>query len=77
MTSVSKGVKIDNHLHELLYMNYKDKKKEYQSGFICNFCKKSYNYEINCFHCKICEFDVCDSCFCQEIEKGVKKLNLY
>ena len=78
MSSAEKGIKIENHTHEIKYCTYLEKSSSaYSGGFVCNLCRKSYGQKINCFHCSPCQYDICDKCFTAEVEKDAKKLNLY
>ena len=55
--------KISNHQHELIFSNHSMKPGYGKGGWICDICRKSFEYNVNNFFCGLCGFDVCDVCF--------------
>jgi len=54
-------LRISNHQHELVFSD--NSMKGYgMSGWICDLCKKHFNYNISNFFCSLCGFDACDVC---------------
>ena len=53
--------KISNHKHELVFSD--NLMKGYgMNGWICDLCKKHFQYNISNFFCALCGFDACDEC---------------
>ena len=55
--------RISNHQHELIFSNNSMKPGYGKSGWICDICRKSFDYNRANFFCGLCGFDVCDVCF--------------
>ena len=55
--------RITNHQHELVFSNNSMKPGYGKSGWICDICRKSFNYNTPNFFCSLCGFDVCDVCY--------------
>ena len=55
--------RITNHQHELVFSNHSMKPGYGKGGWICDICRKSFNYNTSNFFCSLCGFDVCDVCF--------------
>ena len=55
--------RISNHQHELVFSNHSMKPGYGKGGWICDICRKSFNYNTSNFFCSLCGFDVCDVCF--------------
>ena len=55
--------RISNHQHELIYSNYPMKPGYGKGGWICDICRKSFEYNTTNFFCSLCGFDVCDVCY--------------
>ena len=54
-------LKISNHQHELVFSD--NLMKGYgMNGWICDLCKKHFQYNISNFFCALCGFDACDVC---------------
>ena len=54
-------LKISNHQHELVFSD--NLMKGYgKNGWICDLCKKHFDYNISNFFCALCGFDACDVC---------------
>ena len=49
------GIKIDNHLHDLIYMIT-------NRNWICNLCSQKYDNSAPTYYCTNCDYDVCESC---------------
>jgi hypothetical protein len=54
---------ITNHQHELIFSNYSMKSGYGKGGWICDICRKSFEYNFPNFYCSLCGFDVCDVCY--------------
>jgi len=53
--------KISNHKHELVFSN--NEMKGYGiNGWICDICRKNFQYTVSNFFCALCGFDACDTC---------------
>ena len=55
--------RISNHQHELVYSNHSMKPGYGKSGWICDVCRKHFEYNTPNFFCSLCGFDVCDVCY--------------
>ena len=55
--------RISNHPHELIFSNNPMKPGYGKGGWICDICRKSFEYNRANFFCGLCGFDVCDVCF--------------
>ena len=53
-----KGIKIDAHNHELIYMIT-------NRYWRCNLCRKNYDNNIPTYYCTNCDYDVCSECMSQ------------
>ena len=58
-------IKYENHPCLLLLVDYKNKSKEYDNsaGYCCDECKKSFEKQIPCYYCPICNYDLCLECY--------------
>ena len=55
---------VSNHPHEVIFSDYSIKASRYRKGgWICDVCRKNFNYDVPNFCCLLCTFDICDSCF--------------
>ena len=54
---------ITKHEHELVYSNHSMKPGYGKGGWICDICRKSFDYNTCNYFCSLCGFDVCDVCF--------------
>ena len=53
-----------NHPHPLtLIHNTLDLYPDYGGGWKCDSCERSYDHKFKPYHCSICNFDLCKSCF--------------
>ena len=53
--------RISNHKHELVFSD--NSMKGYgMSGWICDICRKNFQYTVPNFFCGLCGFDACDVC---------------
>ena len=55
--------RITNHPHDLIYSNHPMKPGYGKSGWICDVCRTSFQYNVTNYFCGICGFDVCDACY--------------
>ena len=55
--------RITKHPHELIYSNHSMKPGYGKSGWICDVCRKNFNYNTPNYFCGECGYDVCDPCF--------------
>ena len=55
--------KISNHQHELIFSSHSMKSGYGKGGWICDICRKSFEYHVPNFYCSLCGFDVCDVCY--------------
>ena len=55
--------RITNHQHELIFSNHSMKPGYGKGGWICDICRKSFEYNTANFFCSLCGFDVCDVCY--------------
>ena len=55
--------RITKHQHELVFSNHSMKPGYGKGGWICDLCRKNFNYDTTNFFCGLCGFDVCDVCF--------------
>ena len=55
--------RITNHQHELIFSDHSMKPGYGKSGWICDICRKSFQYNTPNFFCSLCGFDVCDVCY--------------
>ena len=55
--------RVSNHQHELIFADHSMKPGYGKSGWICDICRKSFQYNTPNFFCSLCNFDVCDVCY--------------
>ena len=52
------------HEHILVFSSYTMKAPGYALGdYQCNHCKEEFSKKVNNYHCKACEYDLCERCF--------------
>jgi len=52
------------HEHILIYSDYTMKAPQYaKANYYCDHCKEEFSKKVNNYHCKKCNYDLCDKCF--------------
>eukprot|EP00485_Elphidium_margaritaceum_P002375 CAMPEP_0202689630 /NCGR_PEP_ID=MMETSP1385-20130828/4833_1 /ASSEMBLY_ACC=CAM_ASM_000861 /TAXON_ID=933848 /ORGANISM="Elphidium margaritaceum" /LENGTH=1426 /DNA_ID=CAMNT_0049344779 /DNA_START=82 /DNA_END=4362 /DNA_ORIENTATION=+ len=64
LTSVTKGELLKDH-------------SAYMYGFSCNQCKNSYSADDVCYHCSVCNYDLCQLCYKRRVQREHRDSNEY